>query len=167
MKLIDKVKEVSEQYKNQFAGTPESVPEWFIANKLNEKTSVTEDKYKPISCNTIKAILLLNGEFASLKIQSENPTISPLKLLCANVLETLSSFENIDVSVSDYYIGYNEMVNALFDNLVISNKTKTKLLSLLVTEKVTTFGNSWAEENKEEVNSRTIGIARGANPGTI
>ena len=64
MSFIVKINEVADQYKDSFEGTPESVPDWFIADRLNEQPSSVVQKYIPIVCKDIKGLLIIRGEYA-------------------------------------------------------------------------------------------------------
>jgi hypothetical protein len=151
--LIDKINEIAEQYKDYFAGTIESVPDWFIAEKLN--TTVIQ-VYQPIICKDIKALLIIGGEYAIIKELSLNGT-NPVKALCVNVLEALNGFDNFDMNNESYRNGYTSIANNLELSGIISFQTKQYLLSLINMISIVV--------NTQNVDARVVGIARGAHPG--
>ena len=164
MALIDKINEIADLYKGEFENTPDSVPDWFIANKLNEQPATVVQKYVPIVCKDIKGMLIIGGEYAVIKELSLNGT-NPIKALCVNVLEALNGFDILDMNNPSYLIGYGEIANNLELAGIISSQTKQILLSLIVQSPVTEYSQSWATLNNIIVDSRVVGIARGANPG--
>lgn len=164
MALIDKINEIADLYKGEFENTPDSVPDWFIANKLNEQPSSIVQKYVPIVCKDIKGMLIIGGEYAVIKELSLSGT-NPIKALCVNVLEALNGFDVLDMNNPTYLIGYEEIANNLETAGIISSQTKQILLSLIIQSPVTEYGESWAVLNNIIVDSRIVGIARGANPG--
>ena len=164
MSLIDKINELALLHKDDFEGTSESVPDWFIANKLNEQPATVVQKYVPIVCKDIKGMLIIGGEYAVIKELSLNGT-NPIKALCVNVLEALNGFDELDMNNPSYLIGYGGIADNLETAGIISSQTKQILLSLIVQSPVTEYSESWATLNNIIVDSRVVGIARGANPG--
>jgi len=164
MTLIDKINELALLHKDDFEGTSESVPDWFIAYKLNEQSSSVVQKYIPIVCKDIKGMLIIGGEYAVIKELSLTGQ-NPIKALCVNVLEALNGFDELDMNNPSYLIGYGEIANNLELAGIISSQTKQILLSLIVQKDVTEYGKSWAALNNYQVDARSVGIARGANPG--
>ncbi len=164
MSLIDKINELALLHKDDFEGTSESVPDWFIANKLNEQPATVVQKYVPIVCKDIKGMLIIGGEYAVIKELSLNGT-NPIKALCVNVLEALNGFDVLDMNNPSYLIGYVGIADNLETAGIISSQTKQILLSLIIQIPVTEYGESWATLNNIIVDSRVVGIARGANPG--
>lgn len=163
MTLIEKINEISEIYQNSFGETLESVPDWFISDILNIKPQTTVSQYKPIPTKDLKSILIVSGEFAKIKQISETGS-DPSKSLCINVIETLNSFETINLNVVEYYDSYQTMKTELFYLEIISESTKDKFTSLITTEDVIVYGLSWAEENDLYIDSRSVGLARGGKP---
>ena len=164
MNLINKINELTLLYKDNFEGTVESVPDWFISNKLNEQPTSIVQKYVPIVCKDIKAILIIGGEFAVIKEQSLSGT-NPVKALCVNVLETINGFDVLEMDNPNYLSVYEEMSDSLETAGIISSLTKQTLLSLLIQSPVIEYGESWAQLNQTVVDARVVGIARGANAG--
>ena len=164
MTLIDKINELALLHKDDFEGTSESVPDWFIANKLNEQPATIVQKYIPIVCKDIKAILIIGGEYAVIKELSLSGT-NPVKALCVNVLETINGFDVLDMNNPSYLSVYEEMSDSLETAEIISSSTKQTLISLIIQSPVTEYGESWAQLNQTVVDARVVGIARGANAG--
>jgi hypothetical protein len=160
MSLIDKINELSLQYKDEFGGTSQSVPDWFIADKLNEKPTSVVQKYIPVKTQDIKTVLILGGEYAGIKELSINGT-NPIKGLCINALEALTAYEFFDMNNQDFLLGYSEMINNLELAGVISAQSKQTFLNLIIQIPITEYGQSWAEANNLNVDARTVGLARG------
>lgn len=164
MSLIDKINELALIHKDDFEGTSESVPDWFIAYKLNEQPTSVIQKYVPIVCKDIKGMLIIGGEYAVIKELSLNGT-NPIKALCVNVLEALNGFDTLDMNNPTYLLGYEGIANNLEAAGIISSQTKQILLSLIIQTFITEYGQSWTQLNQILVDARSVGIARGANPG--
>ena len=164
MSLINKKNELTLLHKDDFEGTEESVPDWFIANKLNEQPTSIVQKYVSIVCKDIKAILIIGREYAVIKEQSLSGT-NPVKALCVNVLETINGFDVLEMDNPNYLSVYEEMSDSLETAGIISSSTKQILLSLLIQSPVIEYGESWAQLNQTVVDARVVGIARGANAG--
>jgi hypothetical protein len=164
MTLIDKINELALLHKDDFEGTSESVPDWFIANKLNEQPATIVQKYIPIVCKDIKAILIIEGEYAVIKELSLSGT-NPTKALCVNLLEVLNSFDVLDMNNPTYLSEYEGMSDSLETAEIISSSTKQILQSLIIQSPVTEYGESWSQLNQIVVDARVVGIARGANAG--
>ena len=164
MSLINKINELTLLHKDDFEGTEESVPDWFIANKLNEQPTSIVQKYVSIVCKDIKAILIIGREYAVIKEQSLSGT-NPVKALCVNVLETINGFDVLEMDNPNYLSVYEEMSDSLETAGIISSSTKQILLSLLIQSPVIEYGESWAQLNQTVVDARVVGIARGANAG--
>jgi hypothetical protein len=162
--LIEKINEIAEQYKNNYGDIPESVPDWLIANKLNEQPTSIVQKYVPIVCKDIKGMLIIGGEYAVIKELSLNGT-NPIKALCVNVLEALNGFDELDMNNLSYLTGYGAIANNLETAGIISSQTKQILLSLIVQKDVIEYSQSWAVLNNIIVDARSVGIERGAYPG--
>ena len=161
--LIEKINEIAEQFKDQFENSSGSVPEWFIADKLNEKPVSTVQKYVPLSCKEIKAIFIVERVYHVIKENSISGT-NEIKSLCVDIIETLNSFDVIDLNIPEYMSTYQELINELETAGIISQTTKQKLMDLIVQQTVTVYGQSWSEINNISVDARSVGIARGAEP---
>jgi len=161
MSFILKINEVADQYKDSFGCTPESVPDWFIADRLNEQPSSVVQKYTSIVCKDIKGLLIIGGEYAVMKELSVSGQ-NPIKALCVNVIEALNGFDTLDMNIPEYLVGYNTIADNLQSAGIISFTTKQILLSLIKQALVTIYGKSWAELNNTQVNARSVGIERGA-----
>jgi len=160
MTLLEKINEVVEQNRGSYGGNPEDVPDWLVADVINAKSSETQSAYKNIICNEIKSILILSGEFAVMKSLSTQG-VQPVNLLCLNIIEALDCFEYIDLNISEYYEGWNNILTNLIAAGLISALTQDQINALVITEDIVVYGQSWAEQNEVFVDSRTVGLLRG------
>ena len=161
MSYINKINEIADKYKDRFEGTLESVPDWFISDKLNEQSSYIVKKYIPITCKDIKGLLIIWGKYSIIKdfsMTGENP----VKALCVNVLEAINGFDTLDMNNPDYLTAYIGIINNLEQVGIISVNNKEILLSFIIQTDVTMYEQSWAQINKTVVDARSVGIERGA-----
>ena len=161
--LLDKINQVAEELKLQYGGTAESVPDWAIAEKLNNPIVTTKTVYQPVKTQDIKTILILSKELFNIVDEISNSTEKAIKSLCFSAITVLneSELKELDFNNPEYLSSFQEIVVNLFEAELISETTKERLESLIVPEIQQVFGESWAQLNQLEVNDRIVGLARG------
>lgn len=164
MTFIEKINEVAAANQDQFGGTPESVPDWFIADLLNYKESTTQNVNGNVLTDRIIGLLIGTGEYGVIKVAAQSHASDAVRVLCNNVIEALEAFDFLETSREDYHTLYDSMIAGLFSAGLIAEQTKAALESLIPTEVVTVSAQSWAEQNNVTVTSRTVGIERGGKP---
>ncbi|MCA2505416.1 MAG: hypothetical protein IM550_20310 [Microcystis sp. M54BS1] len=162
MTLLDKINQVAEELKFQY-GTAESVPDWAIAEKLNEPIVTTKAVYQSVKTRDIKTILILSQELFNIVDGVSNGGSKVIKSLCFSAITVLneSELKELDFNNPEYLSSFQEIVVSLFEAGLISEMTKERLESLIVPEIQQVFGESWAQLNQLEVNDRIVGLARG------
>lgn len=160
--LLEKINQVAEELKLQYGGTAESVPDWAIAEKLNEPIVITKAVYQPVNIRDIKTILILSQELFNIVDGVSNAGSKAIKSLCYSAIAVLNESElKLDFNNPEYLSSFQEIVVNLFKAELISEATKTQLESLIVPEIQQVFVESWAQLNGIVVSDRIVGLVRG------
>ena len=161
--LLDKINQVAEELKLQYGGTAESVPDWAIAQKLNESIVTTKTVYQPVKTRDIKTILVLSQELFNIVDGISNGDSKAIKNLCFSAVTVLneSELKELDFNNPEYLSSFQQIIVGLFEAELITEITKERLESLIVPEIQQVFGESWAQLNQLEVSDRIVGLARG------
>lgn len=160
--LLEKINQVAEELKLQYGGTAESVPDWAIAEKLNEPIVITKAVYQPVNIRDIKTILILSQELFNIVDGVSNAGSKAIKSLCYSAIAVLNESElKLDFNNPEYLSSFQEIVVNLFKAELISEATKTRLESLIVPEIQQVFVESWAQLNGIVVSDRIVGLVRG------
>jgi len=160
--LLEKINQVAEELKLQYGGTAESVPDWAIAEKLNEPIVITKAVYQPVNIRDIKTILILSQELFNIVDGVSNAGSKAIKSLCYSAIAVLNESElKLDFNNPEYLSSFQEIVVNLFKAELISEATKTRLESLIVPEIQQVFVESWAQLNGIVVSDRIVGLTRG------
>lgn len=160
--LLEKINQVAEELKPQYGETAESVPDWAIAEKLNEPIVITKAVYQPVNIRDIKTILILSQELFNIVDGVSNGGSKAIKSLCYSAIAVLNESElKLDFNNPEYLSSFQEIVVNLFNAELISEATKTQLESLIVPEIQQVFVESWAQLNGIVVSDRIVGLARG------
>jgi hypothetical protein len=160
--LLDKINQIAEELKFQYGGTTESVPDWAIAEKLNESIVTTKTVYQPVKTRDVKTILVLSQELFNIVDGISNGDSKGIKSLCYSAIAVLNESElKLDFNNPEYLSSFQEIVVNLFKAELISEATKTRLESLIVPEIQQVFVESWAQLNGIVVSDRIVGLARG------
>lgn len=161
--LLEKINQIAEELKFQYGETAESVPDWAIAEKLNEPIVITKAVYQPVNIRDIKTILILSQELFNIVDGVSNAGSKAIKSLCYSAIAVLneSELKELDFNNPEYLSSFQEIVVNLFKAELISEATKTRLESLIVPEIQQVFVESWAQLNGIVVSDRIVGLARG------
>lgn len=161
--LLDKINQVAEELKLQYGGTLSAVPDWAIAQKLNESIVTTKTVYQPVKTRDIKTILVLSQELFNIVDGISNGDSKAIKSLCFSAVTVLneSELKELDFNNPEYLLSFQQIIVGLFEAELITEITKERLESLIVPEIQQVFGESWAQLNQLEVSDRIVGLARG------
>ena len=158
--LLEKINQVAEELKSQYGGTIENVPDWAISEKLNEPIVVLQTVYQLVKTRDIKTILILAQELYNIVDYINSGQNKAIKNLCYTAITVLNEIEVLDLNNPEYLASFQQIIVNLFEAELISETTKTRLQTLIVSEQTLTQGLSWAQLN-EEVDARIVGLARG------
>lgn len=164
MTLKEKVFEVANYYRDEFGGTPESVPDWYVSNKLNERTQATQKWYKPIDVAKMRFILLVAGEYPKIKTFATERRANDGYVYGGLPFEIIEGMKEYDLNFPQALEVFMGTIEHFHTNGVIADTTKASLLALIESEDRVVYGSSWAEENNIFVDSREVGLARGGKP---
>ena len=165
MTLEQKVLEVANYVRNDWGGKPEDVPDWYIADFLNErKTSEVVRVYKPIKVSEVRFVLLVSGEYPRVKEYAINNRANDGYVYGAIPFDIIEGMNEIDLNIPNAYNVFKSTLDLFFDKGVISEQSKNTLLGMVRYDEVVVWGKSWAEENNLTIDSRAVGLARGGKP---
>lgn len=159
--LTDKINEVASELKTQFGENLQDVPDWAIAEKLNEPIVALQAVYQPIKSRDIETILILAQELYNIVDYIDKGENRNIKNLCYTAITALNKLEVLDINNPEYLASFQQIIIDLFQAELISETTKIRLQALIVPETKQNFGKSWAELNEIEVDARIVGLARG------
>lgn len=159
--LLDKINQVAEELKLQYGGTAESVPDWAIAQKLNESIVTTKTVYQPVKTRDIKTILVLSQELFNIVDGISNGDSKAIKNLCFSAVTVLNELEVLDFNQPEYLATFQQIVASLFQANLISALTKAQLEALIVSETKEVLAQSWAQLNNIQIDTTIVGLARG------
>jgi hypothetical protein len=145
--LIDKVAEA------QFVG----FPDWEVATILNTVDETLPTKKVPVMTTDVRQVFLERQYWPGIVLTAEN-TAADLSLrgLCITVRDSLNYTTIIETHKPASYDVVVTLLTALVAANLIDATTKNDLLAM------TNANQSWATYNQIYVDSRLVGLARGA-----
>jgi hypothetical protein len=151
--MIAKINEIAEANKSLFGGVAEAVPDWFIADKMNEPASGTTFLTIQINCADIRQILSISGDWSKMVAAVEaNGTSAAVVTACNIVMDSLTLNDAIQDNNVPTFINN---IATLSTAGVISAESKNKIDQRKERKK------TYAEEINQQVTARTVGLARG------
>ena len=133
-----------------------NLPDWQIANILNEPDPALPLKRQPVNTLDSQVILLQSGDWPKIILASDDTNLSSeIRGLAITLRDTIRQAPTIEAQKSEIYTAVSQTLDALVFLGLITNQSKVDLLALAERPQ------SWAEYNQIEVTARTVGLARG------
>lgn len=164
MTLEQKVLEVANYVRNDWGGKPEDVPDWYIANYLNNRGGESVKVFKPIKVAEVRFLLLVSGEYPKIKEYASTHRANDGYVYGNLPFDVIEAMTEIDLNMPNAYNIFKNTLDLFFEKGVISEQTKNALIGMVQYDEVMVYGKSWAEENNLTIDSRAVGLARGGKP---